>query len=765
MASYTFRWPHSANEVYVTGTFDNWAKTEKLEKNASGFEKKVQLSKVEDKIRYKFVVDGNWTTDHLAPSETDESGNVNNILTPEHLSVADNTISSVAPSSTTAALAGQVPLEKDTPSDIPTPHEIPGQFPETPANELFVNPIPATSGAGNPVKLAPGEKVPEPSSYTGNTIDSNVRLDQESYEKGASATTSLPESKQQTYSVKPLPATAGAGNPVHLAPGEKVPDSSSYTAGTLSSNVKLDKESYEKSGSTAPQLPPVLNNQEQREAEGAAIFGIPPVTGTMIPESSLPMGDHTTTLGNPSISSVGPQSTTAQLAGQQPIQPRGVPGVVTDSQQAAHVPAEAASSGQAVQDKSLVEEELKDKVPEAPSTSESGLVGKSEKGYLGAAAGGLAAAGAAVTAAAYAAKDKAYEAAGQPAPEAPSSTYLKYNHGTVPEVVTESQEAAHASPEAASSAQAVQDKSFVEEELKDKVPEAPATTESGLLGNSEKGVIGGAAASAAAAGAAVTGAAYAAKDKVAETTGQPSGNILPVSTQDTDRSVTGPTGQSDDRVAHVNGVPDVVSESQHQAHAAPEASANPEAVREKAAVEKELERKLGSSEDHINGVPDVVSQSQHQAHAAPEASANPEAVREKAAVEQELERKVHPSEGSGAPAPTASAALSSTAPVKTTDTTPAPDTTTKASELQPEPPRSPSRDVSPMTKTSTAEPSEHAAPSTPQKTVPGTAFKNTLNTPDSTAKTAAPSDTASPADSKKSKRRSFFGRLKDKFKS
>jgi len=46
--------PHAANEVYVTGTFDDWAKTEKLEKvDAGHFEKVVQLNKVDEKILYK----------------------------------------------------------------------------------------------------------------------------------------------------------------------------------------------------------------------------------------------------------------------------------------------------------------------------------------------------------------------------------------------------------------------------------------------------------------------------------------------------------------------------------------------------------------------------------------------------------------------------------------------------------------------------------------------------------------------------------------
>ena len=42
-----------ANEVYVTGTFDDWAKSVKLEKKGDGFEKKVDLPASGQKIYYK----------------------------------------------------------------------------------------------------------------------------------------------------------------------------------------------------------------------------------------------------------------------------------------------------------------------------------------------------------------------------------------------------------------------------------------------------------------------------------------------------------------------------------------------------------------------------------------------------------------------------------------------------------------------------------------------------------------------------------------
>lgn len=44
---------HPATEVYVTGTFDDWKKSQKLEKVGDGFEKKVALPDASHKILYK----------------------------------------------------------------------------------------------------------------------------------------------------------------------------------------------------------------------------------------------------------------------------------------------------------------------------------------------------------------------------------------------------------------------------------------------------------------------------------------------------------------------------------------------------------------------------------------------------------------------------------------------------------------------------------------------------------------------------------------
>lgn len=633
-------------------------------------------------------------------------------------------------------------------------------------NRFFVNPIPATEGAGNPVKLAPGEPVPDPSTLTDNTVHSTVRHDRESNEPinestdesrepnestneprelnendlpGAYAPSTSKEEEEDTkaFSVNPLPATAGIGNPIKLAPGEPVPHPSKITSNTVHSTVR-DGSQYGVSDTGAPVLPPVLDSQSEAEANGASMFNLPSVGGTMIPESSLPMGGDNAQLppfDGAFTSSVAPQSTTAQLAAQVPIQPRGVPEVVSDSQESAHVSPEATSSAKAVQSKHDMEEELKEKVPEEPATAESGPVtgvpevvsdsqhaahsgpeaaanpeavrekaavedelkqtvpeemSTSDRSPVAdaastvsqaastvpetvsnshvpeAVAGGLAAAGATAIGAALLAKDKVsevYQHATEPAASAQE----------VPDVVTESQQRAHVGPEASASPEAVHDKAAFEDELKHAVPEAPATSESGMLGTSEGGLTGKIAAGTAAAGATVAGLAYAAKDKASEAYGSAADNLTKEPTID-------------------GSVPDVVTESQHRAHVAPEASSSPEAVREKTAMEGELLSEvhkapatsesgfLGKSEQGLtdkaaagiasasaaastqankafesvskprssatetvddDSVPEVVTESQHRAHVGPEASASPEAVHEKHAMEKELLSEVH----------------------------------------------------------------------------------------------------------------------------
>ncbi|KAJ5095543.1 hypothetical protein NUU61_004899 [Penicillium alfredii] len=332
MGTFIFQWPYNANEVFVTGTFDDWGKTVKLDRVGDVFAKEVSLPV--EKTQYKFVVDGTWTTDSRVREENDEHNNINNVLLPEEIKTQTDsgahglaTMSGVTPDSTAAALAANVPKEEANGS-------LPGTFPETPGQEseqtLSVNPIPVSGGYGNPIKLNPGEKVPDASTIHGNTVESSVKLDRESYEKGDSV---------------PL-GSAGVQN---------TPDTA-----------------------------------------GPSAFNLPPVSKNTIPESSLPIGgpaqraaatdlEHNQHVGGPAqqaamtdpgytIQSAAPTSTTAALAAGVPLESQKekqtngdkpvseVPQVVQESIAEAHKAPEATTNKEAVGEKKEVEQELQRKV-------------------------------------------------------------------------------------------------------------------------------------------------------------------------------------------------------------------------------------------------------------------------------------------------------------------------------------------------------------------------------------------------------------------
>lgn len=75
-----FSWPYGdASDVILTGSFDHWSCTMHLPKGASGFVGNVRVP-WNEKVPYKFIVDGKWVTRNDRPTELDGAGNLNNIL-------------------------------------------------------------------------------------------------------------------------------------------------------------------------------------------------------------------------------------------------------------------------------------------------------------------------------------------------------------------------------------------------------------------------------------------------------------------------------------------------------------------------------------------------------------------------------------------------------------------------------------------------------------------------------------------------------------
>ncbi|KAL0078901.1 carbohydrate-binding module family 48 protein [Phycomyces blakesleeanus] len=76
-----FRWSFAGQQVYVTGTFDNWGVSLPMTKapEASYFVASIPLDRSVD-IEFKFVVDGIWSYAADLPHCTDNHGNVNNVF-------------------------------------------------------------------------------------------------------------------------------------------------------------------------------------------------------------------------------------------------------------------------------------------------------------------------------------------------------------------------------------------------------------------------------------------------------------------------------------------------------------------------------------------------------------------------------------------------------------------------------------------------------------------------------------------------------------
>ncbi|KAM6964787.1 5'-AMP-activated protein kinase subunit beta-1b [Aplochiton taeniatus] len=73
-----FRWTGPAKEIFVSGSFNNWATKIPLNKSQNNFTAIVDLP--EGEHQYKFCVDGHWTLDPTGAVITTKTGTVNNTI-------------------------------------------------------------------------------------------------------------------------------------------------------------------------------------------------------------------------------------------------------------------------------------------------------------------------------------------------------------------------------------------------------------------------------------------------------------------------------------------------------------------------------------------------------------------------------------------------------------------------------------------------------------------------------------------------------------
>jgi hypothetical protein len=78
---FEFYWKNGGREVIITGDFDNWQGTHKMNFNpvTNDFAAVIDIDP-NKQHEFKFIVDGNWQPNWDLPTRTDEHGNVNNII-------------------------------------------------------------------------------------------------------------------------------------------------------------------------------------------------------------------------------------------------------------------------------------------------------------------------------------------------------------------------------------------------------------------------------------------------------------------------------------------------------------------------------------------------------------------------------------------------------------------------------------------------------------------------------------------------------------
>jgi hypothetical protein len=65
----------------LTGTFDKWSRSVRLNKGPSGFTATVKLPWERTRVAYKYIIDGRWSHRYDQPTEYDYAGNLNNVYT------------------------------------------------------------------------------------------------------------------------------------------------------------------------------------------------------------------------------------------------------------------------------------------------------------------------------------------------------------------------------------------------------------------------------------------------------------------------------------------------------------------------------------------------------------------------------------------------------------------------------------------------------------------------------------------------------------
>ncbi|KAJ8099680.1 hypothetical protein POJ06DRAFT_290940 [Lipomyces tetrasporus] len=319
--TYTFNWPADppAEEVYVTGSFDNWSKSAPLAQNVDG-SWSVSIPLPSEKIAYKFVVDNNWVIDPNAKTETDASGITNNVLDLDDMT-AVNTASSLPggyiPESGGIPVAPASSSKQSEPDNEPTVTESTAPEPvasdptatgpevSSAADATTMEPESASAGEFVPTATTSAEE-PEPEKPVTDGIESKEEL--------APIPTVMPQSRTLHA---PFLGTPGIVIPANASEIKEFREVSTIDPRTLNepepTTVESDSTVSESGREPTPEIPaepeptPIDTvDVEPPETEGR-------ITGLSAPPSEILLGPNDE-LPKPSIKSKEPEPVTQEEA-------------------------------------------------------------------------------------------------------------------------------------------------------------------------------------------------------------------------------------------------------------------------------------------------------------------------------------------------------------------------------------------------------------------------------------------------------------------
>lgn len=221
--SVVFEWPSGPNEVIVTGTFDAWSQQVALIKGRDGrFSIEVPMvTEAEDRVEFKFIVDGKWVVSDDYWTVVDEEGNVNNYIEvgaggvkSKGFEINGDVGKTVIPESgLMQATHAEEPVEEETAEEAAAEEEsVEEETPVAPAPIEVVD----TAEAVEPVDAAPTTPLTPTTESVGSTKKYVKRVMKS---RDSSVAAVAPTADAPTES--PAPAAATAATPATPAPASK----------------------------------------------------------------------------------------------------------------------------------------------------------------------------------------------------------------------------------------------------------------------------------------------------------------------------------------------------------------------------------------------------------------------------------------------------------------------------------------------------------------------------------------------------------------